>query len=318
LKCKVEDKSPSLERGFFISSLCFLALCFHALCFLALEGALFEMERKVFMPWKWWIACGVLCMACKKENKEPRFPTPSDILQKMSAREKALSSFSIQVRTEEPEVTVEHVLVFRAPNFLRADVKQPQKLVLSFDGQNHYRLEDAAKKLTILNLHLPTAERKIAVSMLMGALMPEGFQLPKVVPQNLKQSWLEPEGSNRVLRLENQLSDGSDTANIAYVVRWPSLDFLKKEIFADERQQIEVAMQEEACRPGSSEPENKVCFPTRIVGRQNGEALSLQKIELLSFQETISNEHFVLLAPEGFAVERHTLSSLKEVEAFLQ
>jgi hypothetical protein len=265
------------------------------------------------MSWKGWIACGVLgVVACKKDSREPALPSASEMLQKMTAREKALSSFSIQVHTEEADVTVEHTLTFRTPSFIRANVTQPQKLTLSFDGQNYYRLEDAAKKLTVLNLHLPAVERRLALSMLMGAFMPEGFQLPRVVPQGLKQSWLASEGSGRVLRLENHVRDGGEAAAIVYTVRWPSLDFLKKEFFVDGEKQIEFAMQEEQCIP-----ENKVCVPTRIAAKQNGTELTPQKTKLLSFQEAVSNEYFVLQAPEDFDVERHSISSLKELERFL-
>jgi hypothetical protein len=292
-----------LEKGFFARP-----LVAHAL------SRRLKMKRRVWMLSKGWVACGVLCaVACKKDNREPALPSASEMLQKMTAREKALSSFSIQVHTtEKADVTVEHTLTFRAPDFVRADVTQPQKLVLSFDGQNHYRLEDAAKKLTVLNLHLPTVERRLALSMLMGAFVPEGFQLPRVVPQGLKQSWLASEGSSRVLRLENHVRDGGEAATVAYVVRWPSLDFLKKEFFVDGKKQIEFAMQEEQCML-----ENKVCVPTRIAAKQNGTELAPQKTKLLSFQEAVSNEHFVLQAPEGFAVERHSISSLKELERCL-
>jgi len=270
------------------------------------------MERRVFISWKGLAVCGILCcFACKKGNQEPRLPSASDILQKMNAREKGLSSFSIQVHTEEAGVVVEHTLVFRAPDFVRVDVTQPQKLVLSFDGQNHYRLEEAAKKLTLFTLHLPVAERKLALSMFMGALMPEGFGTPKLRPNHLKLSWLEPQGPNRLLRLENHVRDGNEEAGIAYVVRWPSLDFLKKELFLGGKQQVEFVMQEEQCMP-----EAGLCFPTQIVARQNGAEFAPQKIKLLAFQEAVSNERFLLEAPEGFAVERHTFSSLKELEAF--
>jgi hypothetical protein len=184
-------------------------------------------------------------------------------------------------------------------------------LALSFDGKNYYRLEEAAKKLTILHFQLPTAERKVALSMLMGAFVPEGFQSPKVMPKHLKQSWLNSKGPTRLLRLENHVSAGSEAATIAYVVRWPSLDFLKKEIWVEGRQQMEFVMQEETCMQ-----KNNVCLPTRIVAKQEGKTLAPQKISRLSFQEAISNEHFVLQAPEGFAVERHTLSSLEALNAF--
>ncbi|MCL2626375.1 MAG: hypothetical protein FWD46_06140 [Cystobacterineae bacterium] len=235
----------------------------------------------------------------------------AEILQKMEAREKVLSSFSIQVHTEEAGGAIEHQLVFRAPDFLRVEVQRPQKLSLGFDGRDHYRLEPSAKKFSVLSLKLPAAERKVALSKLLGAFVPEGFQLPKVMPKGLKQSWLEPQGSTRILRLENHLRDGSGETTVAYVLRWPSLDFLKKEIWVDGRS-IEFVMQEEHCLS-----ESGVCFPTLMVVKQDGETLWPQKIELLSFQEAFSNEHFMFQAPEGFVVERHNISSLKELESFL-
>lgn len=256
------------------------------------------------------VLCGGLYgSACKKEEKPSAPPKANDILQKMNAREKALSSFSIQVRTEDLDVTIEHTLLFRLPNFIRAEVTQPQKVVLSFDGQNHYRLEEAEKKLLILNLQLPTIERRMALSMLMSAWVPEGFQLPRVVVRDSKPSWVEP---GRTLRLENHLSEEGETARIAYVVRWPSLDFLKKEMAVDGQQQVEFSMQEEQCLP-----ELGICVPTQILARQNEEALAPQKIKLLSW-EVVSNERFVLEAPEGFAVERHNISSLQELAPFVR
>jgi len=260
-----------------------------------------------------WVVCVALCaVACKKTEKSSAVPSANDILQKMNAREKVLSSFAIQVRTEDADMTVEHTLTFRAPNLLRADVTQPQKLVLSFDGQNYYRLEEATGRLSIVSLQLPTMERKMALSMLMGALIPEGFQLPRMVLRNSKQSWLEAQGQSRVLRMENPVSEGNESATIVYVVRWPSMDFLKKEIFVDGQEQVAFVMQEETCMP-----QGEVCLPTQIVAKHQEEALAPQKIKLLNFQQAVSNEHFVLQAPEGFSTERHTLSSLSELQAFV-
>jgi len=269
------------------------------------------MKKSLCVSWKSWVLCAVLCgVACKKGEKLPSVPSTNEVFQKMSAREKALSAFSIQVRTEEAGLTVEHSLAFRTPDFMRADVTQPQKLALSFDGQNYYRLEEEAKKLNILSLQLPTVERKMALSLLMSAFVPEGFQLPRLVLRDSKQSWVEP---GQLLRMENHVSEDGESATLVYVVRWPSLDFLKKEVFVDGQQQMELVMQEEQCMP-----ENHLCFPTKIVAKQHGEVLASKTIQLLSFQEAASNEHFVLQAPEGFAVERHTLSSLQELAPFLQ
>ncbi|MCL2011886.1 MAG: hypothetical protein FWG75_03750 [Cystobacterineae bacterium] len=264
--------------------------------------------------WMYGVLCTVLCtvlstLACKKEPSG--LPNSYEMMQKMGAREKALSSFSIEVYTEEAGAPVEHKLWFRAPELMRIEVKQPQQMRFSFDGQNHYALNPLSKKLTILSLQLSTAERKIALSKLLGAFVPEGFQVPKVVPKNLKQSWLHTPSPQHALRLENHVSDGKDAANIVYVVRWPSLDFLKKEVVI-EGHTVEFSMQEEHCMP-----EHHLCLPSVIAAQREGEAPLLQKIKLLSLQEALSNEQFILEAPEGFSVERHSFSSLKELELFL-
>jgi|GEM_PF-1337900 len=272
------------------------------------------------MSWKCFVARGLLwsslllgSMACKKGSKEPSLPNSGEMVQSMHAREKALSSFSLQVHTEEAGWEVEHTLLFRTPHFVRADMTQPRKLSVSFDGHKYYRLEEAAKELHIVNLSFPTAERRLAMSLLVGDFVPEGFQLPKVVPSGLKQSWLEPLGQSRILRLENRINDAGETARIAYVVRWPSLDFLKKEILLEGQPPLEFVMQEEQCIA-----EHKLCLPTRIMARQEGAPLAPQKIKLLSFGEAVRNELFVLEPPEGFAVKQHNIASLKELESFLQ
>ncbi|MCL2177798.1 MAG: hypothetical protein FWC28_09165 [Proteobacteria bacterium] len=259
------------------------------------------------MSWKAWVTCGFLCViACKKEST---FLSSSEILQKMEAREKALSSFSIQVHTEEEGGAIEHTVIFRAPELIRVEIEQPRKLSLGFDGRNYYRLEASTKKLRVLSLKLPAAERKLALSKLLGVFIPEGFQLPKVMPKELKQSWLEPQGTSRILRLENRLSEEVTTA---YVVRWPSFDFLKKEVWVEGRQ-MEFVMQEEHCLPGGG-----LCFPTLVMAKQGGEVLGPQKIGLFFVQEAVSNEHFLFQAPEGFAVEKHSVASLEELELFLR
>ncbi len=89
---------------------------------------------------------------------------------------------------------------------------------------------------------------------------------------------------------------------VAYTLRWPTLDFLGKRSRTADGTVIEVRVEEEHCDEAL-----KLCVPKRLTRWVKDEKVGETTLSRVELNAPLPNDTFTLAAPEGYDVQTKTL-----------
>jgi outer membrane lipoprotein-sorting protein len=242
----------------------------------------------------------LVLVGCTRPAEESALLT--EVKKRLAEREAKLTSYRLEGRTSDGAAEpVGFTYLYRAPQRMHATTGAPFLRTVSWNGEKLFELSQADKRFT-------TFKSEVSPEKLVGFLhetfspfVPEGFRAP-LLPGGAQAKRASHPRAPETVELTAKVADASTQLEIAYTLRWPSLDFLGKRSRLGDGTVIEVRVEEEHCDEAL-----KLCVPkrlTRWVKEQKVLETTLSQVEL---NPTLPNDTFTLTAPEGYDVQTKTL-----------
>jgi outer membrane lipoprotein-sorting protein len=243
------------------------------------------------------LALVAVTAGCPKEGADA--PSPmlvGEVKQALAEREKRLVSYHLVVDSTQGDETAHHEFFYRSPNRSRGVATGSNLAVaVAFDGKRLYRLDDAEKKLEVIDLELPAAKAALLLASLFRPFAPDGFRTPLLPTKGVtaKQT-AHPQGPQAVeLTVMAQDEDGGPL-EVTYVLRWPSADFLARRTRSG-MHQSEVKVDRERC-----DEKLRLCVPTQLTETRDGELLGTTTVTTAELNPELPADTFTLALPEGY------------------
>lgn len=240
--------------------------------------------------------------ACTRPAEDPA-ALLNEVKRRLSERESRLTSYRLEGRTREGSAEpVGFTFAYRAPQRLRASLGAPFSRTVSWDGERLFELSETDKRFTTFQTELPPEKRAGFLTEVFSPFAPEGFRAP-LLPQGTRAKKNSHPRAPEAVELSAKLSDPSAQGlEVAYTLRWPSLDFLSKRSRASDGTVSEVRVEEEHC-----EEALKLCVPKRLTRWVKDEKVGETTLSLVELNAPLPNDAFTLAAPEGYEVQTKTL-----------
>jgi outer membrane lipoprotein-sorting protein len=227
----------------------------------------------------------------------------SEVKKRLSERESRLTGYRLEGRTTEGSAPpVDFTFAYRSPQRMRATLGPPISRTFSWDGEKLFELSETDKRFTTFQTELPPERHAGFLTETFAPFTPEGFRaplLPKGSSARRAQNPRAPEAVELTAKLEAPAAQGLE---VAYTLRWPSLDFLGKRSRAADGTVIEVRVEEEHCDEAL-----KLCVPRRLSRWVKDEKVGETTLSRVELNALLPNDAFTLTAPEGYDVQTKTL-----------
>ena len=165
----------------------------------------------------------------------------------------------------------------------------------SFDGET--------KSLTRYELKLPREKALLFLSETFLPFAPEGFRSPLLVQRGLTvERATHARATNAVMIRMTTAAEGEAPIHIAVWLRWPSGDFIGKQVELDGGGVSEIRVETEQC-----ETKLGLCFPTKLSQWNDQLRVSTTELSRVEINPEIPLEFFALTPPDGFEVAAHEL-----------
>jgi hypothetical protein len=245
-----------------------------------------------------WVALLLLVAAsCSKRREEPQ-ALLAEARKRLAEREGRLKSYLLAGTLSEQGQAVEFQFAWRSPKWMLGRIGAPTARTLAWDGERLYDQLDGDKRFTTFRSELPAPKLAGFLTQVFNPFTPEGFRAPLLPAQGVEARRGSHARASEALELVVRPEPGLE---VAYVLRWPALDFLSKRTRSGE-QSAEVRVEEEQCDEALA-----LCVPRRLThwaqGQQVGETV-LARVEL---NPTLPAETFTLQPPQGYQAQEQTL-----------
>jgi hypothetical protein len=183
---------------------------------------------------------------------------------------------------------------------MRGSLTPPAGRTFSFDGRRLYERVPAEKKLLVYEDALSAPKSAELLARVFDPFVPEGYRAPLLTWKGTKvERVAHPRGPEAVTLREETTVDGKRLVN-AWLLRWPSLDFLEHSLTADT--QVTVRMTRESC-----DATRGLCVPVGLIETVEGQAPRRTNVKRVDLDGIAPMDDFALVAEEGEAVEKHQL-----------
>lgn len=242
---------------------------------------------------------------CTRPREEPT-ALLAEVKRRLLEREGRLGSYrlsgTVQDTGAEP---IAFAFVWRAPQRMRGTLLSPVSRVFSWDGSRFFVQDSAQRSLTTFQDDLTPEQRASFLTETFSSFVPEGFRVPLLLSNTQARRATHPRAPQAV-ELSVQVDDGSARGlTMAYVLRWPTLDFLGKRTLGADGATAEVRVEEEYC----DEP-LKLCVPRRLTRWAGGEQMGRIELSQVELNPSVPNDSFTLTAPEGYTQQHRTLTEV--------
>jgi outer membrane lipoprotein-sorting protein len=245
----------------------------------------------------------LLMLAGCSRSAEDTAPLMNEVKKRLAERETKLTSYRLEGRTSDGAAEpVDFTFAYRAPQRMLATMGAPFLRTVSWNGEKLFELSQADKRFTTFQPELSPEKRAGFLLETFSPLVPEGFRAPLLPGGALAKKGSHPRAPETVELTAKVAAPSTQGLEVAYTLRWPSLDFLGKRSRTGDGTVIEVRVEEEHCDDAL-----KLCVPKRFTRWVKDEKVletTLSKVEL---NATLPNDTFTLAAPEGYDVQTKTL-----------
>ncbi|MDY7227733.1 hypothetical protein [Hyalangium rubrum] len=240
---------------------------------------------------------------CTKSGEDPAAALLTEVKKRLTERDGRLTSYRLEGRTSEGAAEpVGFSFAYRSPQRMRAALGAPISRTFSWDGERLFELSETEKRLTTFKTELPPERRAGFLTETFAPFTPEGFRAP-LLPLGASAKRTTHPRAQEAVELSAKVADpAAQGLEVAYTLRWPTLDFLGKRSLTAEGDTLEVRVEEEHCDEAL-----KLCVPKRLTRWVKGEKVGETTLSGVELNPALPNDTFTLGAPEGYEVLTKTL-----------
>ncbi|WP_224246972.1 hypothetical protein [Hyalangium gracile] len=235
---------------------------------------------------------------CSKQSEEANLL--NEVKRRLTERDARLTSYRLEGRTSEGGAEpVGFTFAYRAPQKMRGALAAPISRTFSWDGERLYERSDADKRFTTFQTEMAAERRAGFLTETFSPFTPEGFRAP-LLPSSVRVKRTSHPRAPEAVELTGKVA--AEQLEVAYTLRWPSLDFLGKQTRLADGTAMEVRLEEEHC-----EKAIELCVPKQLSRWVKGEKVGETTLSTVELNPTLPNDTFTLVAPEGYEVQTKTL-----------
>ncbi|RJS18415.1 hypothetical protein DRW03_25160 [Corallococcus sp. H22C18031201] len=249
------------------------------------------------------LSCVALVACRSRSATEEPGALLSQARQRLGERDAKLAHYRLEgTQREGDSAQASFTFTYRAPQRMLGTVTAPMSRTVAWDGTHLFEKLDEPKQFTTFANELPPEKLSGFLTEVFAPFVPEGFRAPLLLRSVTAKRVTHARARDAVelsMKLEGAEAEGLE---VAYVLRWPTLDFLAKRTHAPDGGTSEVRVEDEHCDAAL-----QLCVPRRLTrwvdGKQVGET-SLSRVDL---QAALPNDTFTLVAPAGYTAQSRTL-----------
>jgi outer membrane lipoprotein-sorting protein len=226
-----------------------------------------------------------------------------EVKRRLSERDARLSSYRLEGRMSEGgSEPVGFRFSYRAPQKMRGALGAPISRTFSWDGEHLFEQSDTDKRFTTFKTELPPERRAGFLTETFAPFTPEGFRAP-LLPQGATAKRASHARAPEAVELAVTVADpAAQGLEVAYTLRWPTLDFLGKRSRTGDGTTLEVRVEEEHCDKAL-----ELCVPKHLTRWVNGEKVGETTLSTVELNAALPHDTFTLAPPEGYEVHTQTL-----------
>jgi outer membrane lipoprotein-sorting protein len=244
----------------------------------------------------------LLLAGCSQQAGEPAHLL-AEVKRRLAERDTRLTSYQLEGLTREDGAPpVGFTFAYRAPQKMRGTLAAPISRTFSWDGEHLFEQSDTDKRFTTFQNELSPERRAGLLTETFSPFTPEGFRAP-LLPSNMSARRSKHALAAEAVELSAKVADpGAESLEVAYTLRWPSLDFLGKQTRLPDGTVMEVRVEQEHC-----EKAIELCVPQRLTRWVKGQKVGETTLSRVELNPALPNDTFTLAAPQGYEVQTKTL-----------
>ena len=243
----------------------------------------------------------VLVMGGCSRRAEEGAPLLAEARRRLAARDGRLTSYVLEGTAQEAGQRLSFRFAWRSPQWMLGVLGAPVSRAVAWNGEHLYEQSDAEKRFTTYRNELSPEKRAGFLTATFAPFTPEGFRaplLPSAGVQARRTSHARaPEAVELTVRPEGEGSG----VEVAYVLRWPAMDFLGKRLVAPGTS-TEVRVEEEQCDEGLG-----LCVPRKLTFWTDNQQVNETVLGRVELNPTLPADTFTLTAPPGYEALTRTL-----------
>ncbi|MBN1210028.1 MAG: hypothetical protein JXB05_34570 [Myxococcaceae bacterium] len=242
----------------------------------------------------------LLLAGCTRSGGDAQLLT--EVKRRLSERDARLTSYQLEGRASEAGAEVAFTFAYRAPQRMRGTLGAPLSRTVSWDGERLFEQRDAERRFTTFQTELSPEKRAALLTETFAPFTPEGFRAP-LLPMGARARRASHPRAPEAVELTAKVA-GADAQGleVAYTLRWPTLDFLGKQYRQADGTTLEVRVEEEHCDKAL-----ELCVPKQLSRWVKGEKVGETTLSALELNPALPGDTFTLTAPEGYEVQTKTL-----------
>ncbi len=240
-------------------------------------------------------------IGCTRSGQETALLTEAK--RHLSERDARLTSYRLTGQTREGDTAqADFTFLYRAPQRMQGVLGNPRVRTFSWDGELLFDQHEAERRFTTFKSEVSPEKRAGYLTEIFGPFVPEGFRAPLLPANATARRASHPRAAEAVELVAKIAAPSAAGLEVAYTLRWPTLDFLGKRMSQADGSTMEVRVEEEHC-----EESLKLCVPKRLTRWVNGAQVSQTTLSQVELNPALPNDTFTLTPPEGYEVQTKTL-----------
>jgi hypothetical protein len=227
----------------------------------------------------------------------------SEVKRRLSERDAQLTSYRLEgVTRENGQEPLGFGFSYRAPQKMIGTLRAPVSRTFAWDGVRLFEQNDKDKRFITFANELSPERRAGFLTETFAPFTPEGFRAP-LLPVELSAKRTAHARAPEAVEVTGQVTQSpTESLQVTYVLRWPSMDFLGRQTRLPDGTLIEVRLEEEHCDEAL-----KLCVPQKLTRWVKGEKVGETMLSQVELNPALPNDTFTLVAPEGYEVQTKTL-----------
>lgn len=227
----------------------------------------------------------------------------NEVKRRLSERDARLTSYRLEGRMSDAGAEpVAFRFAYRAPQKMMGSLGSPIARTFSWDGERLFEQSDADKRFTTFKNELAPEQRAGFLTETFAPFSPEGFRAPLLPVELSAKRASHPRAPEAVEVTGKVAQSPTESLQVTYTLRWPTLDFLGRQARLPDGTVIETRVEEEHCDEAL-----KLCVPQKLTRWVKGEKAGETTLSKVELNPALPNDTFTLVAPEGYDVQTKTL-----------
>lgn len=240
-----------------------------------------------------------LCAGCKSNAPvADSGALLAQVKQRFHERDQKLASYQVRGQVNEADQEARYTFRFRAPSRMRGELTAPRPRTVSFDGKLLSDLDPAQKVLTRIDVSGSKESAALLLNQVFSSFISEGYRTPLLMSAGVSAEMATHEKAREAVKVSQTAKGPDGDVTVAYLMRWPSMDFLGKTVTSTGGV-VRVQVDEEHC-----EEKFGLCVP-KALSQWNGDTRTATTVMSdIAINSALPADDFSLALPEGFTEQR--------------